>query len=624
MPFDSPDYDLADVMRDVGTGRVQLPDFQREWKWDDDRISSLLASISLGYPIGVIMLLQVGGEDVRFKPKALAGVGNDSLRDPEYLLLDGQQRLTSLYQALASKEPVDTVDAKNKKLKRRYYVSIATALDPNADPEDAILAVPEDKVIREDFGRVITADYSTIEKECAAEVFPLDRVYDNPSIFEWHGTYVRQDPSRTERWDEFYARVLENFVRYKLPAIILDKATPKEAVCTVFEKVNTGGVPLNVFELLTATFAADGYALNDDWAERKQRLDRRPALRGVQNTDFLQAVTLLATRERRLGHDGVGVAPAISCKRREILRLTKDEYVRWAEPVTDALEWCANFLALESIFRADDIPYRTQLVPLSAIRAVLGQEADGYEVSDKIRQWYWCGVLGELYGGTTETRFGRDLEQVVPWVAEGSVQPASVDEATFRANRLLTLKTRNSAAYKGIYALLMRHECYDWAKRLRIDLQSFFEFAVDIHHIFPKSWCEKNGIDANRRESIVNKTPLSFETNRSIGGRSPAEYVKSLEAKTGLPSDRVDELIASHRVAPATLRTADFDAFFEDRKGRLLDLIAHAMRKDPVRDDLAGPSDAAEYELEQDELDEEEAVIDIVAATATTSGDALA
>ena len=585
MPFDSPDYDLSELMKDVGNCRIQLPDFQREWKWDDDRISSLLASISLGYPIGVVMLLEVGGADVRFKPKPLAGVTGTNPVDPKHLLLDGQQRLTSLYQALASKQAVDTVDPKNKKLKRWYYASIPVALDPYADPEDVILSIPEDRIVREDFGRVVVADYSSKEKECAAEVFPLSLVFDNAAIFDWGGSYTSQDPERTQRWNQFYSEFLENFVRYKLPAIILDRTTPKEAVCTVFEKVNTGGVPLNVFELLTATFAADGFELKKDWAERKERLDRKRALQGVQNTDFLQAVALLATRQRRLDHDGQGLPPAISCKRRDILRLTKDEYVAWAEPVTKALEWSADFLSLEHIFRSEDVPYRTQLVPLSAIRVALGVQADGLAVRDRLREWFWCGVLGELYGGTTETRFARDLDQVPPWVLDGAPPPITVDEATFRANRLLTLKTRNSAAYKGIYALVMRQESYDWAKHHRIDLQAFFDFAVDIHHIFPKSWCEKNGIDGNRRESIINKTALSAETNRAIGGRSPAEYVRTLETRSGLSSDELDKVIASHWVNPALLRSAELRPVLRGAQGASArcDRASDAQRVGPRR-----------------------------------------
>src|SRR5215469_9634538 len=97
--FDSTKTPLQDLLAWADGGKLQLPDFQRGWVWDDDRIRSLLASVSVSFPIGAIMLLQTGGENVRFKPRPLAGT-QDRLRDiaPETLILDGQQRLTSLYQ----------------------------------------------------------------------------------------------------------------------------------------------------------------------------------------------------------------------------------------------------------------------------------------------------------------------------------------------------------------------------------------------------------------------------------------------------------------------------------------------------------------------------------------------
>ncbi len=109
VPFESPDENLGDLLGRVAVGKVQLPDFQREWKWDNDRIASLLASVSYGYPVGVIMTLETGGDGVRFAPKPLAGVGGN-VASPDELLLDGQQRLTSLFQALWSGRPVDTID----------------------------------------------------------------------------------------------------------------------------------------------------------------------------------------------------------------------------------------------------------------------------------------------------------------------------------------------------------------------------------------------------------------------------------------------------------------------------------------------------------------------------------
>jgi len=74
MPFDSPDVNLGDLLKDVSSGKTQLPDFQREWKWDTDQIRSLLASISLGYPVGVVMTIEVGGDSVQFLPRPISGV----------------------------------------------------------------------------------------------------------------------------------------------------------------------------------------------------------------------------------------------------------------------------------------------------------------------------------------------------------------------------------------------------------------------------------------------------------------------------------------------------------------------------------------------------------------------
>ncbi len=115
MPFESPDLGLGDLLAMTGAGKVQLPDFQRPWKWDDDRILSLLATVTLGYPLGVMMTLETGGPGTRFKPRPLEGTNVPADVEPEQLLMDGQQRLTSLYQALRGDKPVDTMDARGKR-----------------------------------------------------------------------------------------------------------------------------------------------------------------------------------------------------------------------------------------------------------------------------------------------------------------------------------------------------------------------------------------------------------------------------------------------------------------------------------------------------------------------------
>ena len=146
----------------------------------------------------------------------------------------------------------------------------------------------------------------------------------------------------------------------------------------------------------------------------------------------------------------------------------------------------------------------------------------------KIERWFWCGIFGELYGGAIETRFAKDIVEVTTWL-DGGPEPATVSEGVFRADRLLTLRTRLSAAYKGIHALLMREGAKDFRSGQGYELAVFFDEGVDIHHIFPQKWCETNKIDVKVYDTVINKTPLSYRTNRIIGGVAPSKYLATLE-----------------------------------------------------------------------------------------------
>src|SRR5271166_3008263 len=181
----------------------------------------------------------------------------------------------------------------------------------------------------------------------------------------------------------FRRKVLTAFRTYQLPVISLGKTTSKEAVCLVFEKVNTGGVPLSVFELVTASFAAENYNLRDDWHGNKarnvkgraERIKDEAILETVEPTDFLQAVCLLHTYEKRQNDITAGktgkAAAAVSAKRAAVLDLSLDEYQRWASKVEAGYPLTAQFLRKQCFFASRDLPYRTQLAPLAAVLAML-------------------------------------------------------------------------------------------------------------------------------------------------------------------------------------------------------------------------------------------------------------
>ena len=590
-PFDSTKMSLNDLLKSVKDGKLQLPDFQRGWVWDNDHIKSLLASVSLSFPIGAIMLLQTGNPDVRFKPRLIEGLESIHSLDPDYLILDGQQRLTSLFQALILGQPARTRDAKGNAIQRWYYIDIKKALNANGDREEAIVALPPDRIIRDFKGNTVL-DCSSLEKEWQSDHFPLPLVFDTDRLFDWHDGYQNYEgpenhAERGNRYKLLYKSVIQPFTKYHVPVITLFKENPKEAVCQVFEKVNTGGVSLTVFELLTATFAADDFSLRDDWNTRDKKLRKYPVLQNTGSDDFLQAITLLATRKRQIealeNEVDASKIPGISCKRKEVLRLTLDEYRAWADSVTQGFVRTAKFMQEQRILSARDLPYRTQLIPLAAVFVALGSDSDKAGVLAKLARWYWCGVFGELYGGAIEGRFAKDLPELLAWIS-GGPEPDTVSDANFASSRLRSLRTRNSAAYKGIYARLLQAGCYDFLSGSPIEVKAYFDDRIDIHHIFPQVWCQKSAIPPKLCDCIINKTAIGAKPNRMIGGRAPSTYLYTLEKKAEISSEQIDHIMGSHKIDPNFLRTDDFYGFFKAREDALLQIIEEAMGKTVIRD----------------------------------------
>ena len=120
--FKSNDTNIFDILKDIYDGKNQLPDFQRGWVWDDNRIISLIASISNNYPVGALMFLEYGGDDVLFKFRPFTGVSIDI--KPDILVLDGQQRLTSIFSAMYCHDAVHTRTDKNQPMNRYYYLGV--------------------------------------------------------------------------------------------------------------------------------------------------------------------------------------------------------------------------------------------------------------------------------------------------------------------------------------------------------------------------------------------------------------------------------------------------------------------------------------------------------------------
>ena len=588
--FDITKESLPSVLQEIVEGKIQLPDFQRGWVWDDERVRSLFISIARSFPIGVVMFLETGGE-IKFQPRLVENIPTPlpkNISEPEKLILDGQQRLTSLTQVLKLDQPVQTFDEKNKKIKRYYYIDIKLALEDDT-LEEALISVDQDKKLKSNFGRDVKLDLSTQEKEFEAFHFPCNEILD-PN--KWLINLSKYSAESTNLFLEFQAKVIEPIRNYQIPIIDLRKTISKEAVCVIFEKVNTGGVSLNAFELVTASFAAENFNLREDWEKRKKFLKEKIIFDDIAPTDYLQTISLLHTYERHnldLDEGKIGKSvSAISAKRDSILSLKLNDYKKWADSAQEGFVQATKFLKREGFYQNKDIPYRSQLVALAAVLAKLKESWHEPIINEKLSKWFWCGVLGELYGGAAETRIANDVEDLIAWIHKEKEEPRTIYAASFQPSRLHTLRTRQSAAYKGLNRLILRQGAQDFFWKASISELDEDRY-LEIHHIFPKSWCMDQGINADIFNSIINKTPISYKANRMIGRKAPSKYLKDIQNHDNVQLDDcgMNNILEGHYICSKSMREDNFESFYKKREEQLLNLIKKAMDKEIAPEDVA-------------------------------------
>ncbi len=614
---------LVHLLREVHDGDMQLPEFQRGWIWDDYRIRDLLTSVAQGFPIGAVMRLDAGG-DLNFKAREVEGAPKTDL-PPDTFLLDGQQRLTSLYQALMYPGPVETRTSTKRREERWYYVNMIEAIKDNPDLEKVIFSVPKNKKRTTNIGRTVELDLSTPEFEFKNHMMPTECLMEP---MDWYlgysGYWQGKDDSAINIHDSFKHfnnRVVKSFQSFQLPVIDLGKELPREAVCVVFDKVNTGGVPLTTFELLTAILAAENYDLRTDWEQRQTRIrDEIKVLEWIDRDQFIRAVALLVTNDRRkrAAVRGSDQLPTIGCRRTDILSITRSEYEIQADRAEEGFKRAAKFLMLQSIFSPRDIPYATQLTSLATIAAILGGKFDDADIRTKLERWFWAGIFGEVYGGPTETIMANDVSRVPRHLLYNRPLPM-LDEVNFEPARLLSMRTRNTAAYKGIHALLMKRLASDWRSNEPISIASYFDENIDIHHIFPRHWCETKSIrllgakiPPRIYNCAINKSPLASKTNRIIGGRAPSVYVELLRQH----NENVEPAIEKHHIDTRHLKNDQFDDFFIARGKALMTLISEAIGKqlDDGEAVFRNALESANLSVELDDYEDEEEINAIVQA----------
>ena len=573
MGFTTPSYSLSDLFARIDRGELQLPDFQREYIWDVDRVRTLVTSVLRGYPVGSLVALDTRNVAPRFKSRPLDGAPQ-SRDNPGLLLLDGQQRLTSLFHAFHGNGVVPTVDFLGNRIERRFFVDVRRAVTADPMPAEAVFAASPDGEVRSHFGphfgSVITGRGMMLERG----IIPVSSLLvaeGNRLLFDMATS--TGDEHLREAAAEFQTRVMNQMPAYDIPIVRIDRDTPLVGIGQIFAHANSAGVQMDVFELLTASFALQDPDFNvaEHYAGVETRLREHCALDGIGRIELLRAMSLLVTSRRgpARGHRG------------DILNLSLQDYLGHAEEVADGFGAAAEFLAQRRMLTLDQVPYTSQLIALAVILVRLGEHdgaLDAQVSRDRLNRWFWCGVFGELYGAHAPMiRAGADVDEVTPWVlGESDTEPQTVQDARCSRSRILAAD-QDSGVWRALFALLMARGARDWRTGEEFGPDTITRLEPSFELIFPEAVCAARGIDPALARSVVNRTPMGVRTRILIEGNEPKRYLPRLQSKSLMEDAEFDAMLTGHELDPQALFASDVERFAADRLNRLCGLVEHAM-----------------------------------------------
>jgi hypothetical protein len=538
---------LLDLLDRIHSGDMVLPDFQRDFVWEPNATQALIVSIANNYPAGSI--LRVRDRQRAFSSREFEGAPPPA-SEHTFLVLDGQQRLTSLYQAFYGVGD------------HRYYLDIRALID-GADFEDAI------DYLRRTKGAV--AKREALELQAELLLMPLSTLHKGSTGFSRWASQVARTHQGSERDQlEDQLRELEDqwinrIDQYVFPVVTLSADTEPAALCTIFETLNRTGVKLSVFELLTARFWSQDLKLRELW---EQALSDHPLIAHFDVDPYyvLMAIALAG-----------GKTP--SCKRGDVLNLTANTVTQWWQAVIEALALSLTILHDDCwVLEARWLPFNTMLSPMAAALAAAGA-SKGVAVGaqrEQIKRWFWCSVFSQAYEKSPNTQSGRDVGELIPWLSDSAAPaPENVRSFHFNPEQLREVSPRQRSLYRATICLILAsgERPLDFHSRAVLNDQLLASSGIDDHHIFPAKYLADRGIDSRLRDCVLNRCLIDSHTNQRIGCRAPSDYMAELRDEPGFPAAAV---LNSHFIpygADSGLWRDDYELFLGER----LKLLASAL-----------------------------------------------
>jgi len=621
-------------------GRFVIPDFQREFEWKPWDIKDLMRSIFLDYYIGSLLLWKGKKENFdALSCEIVYGFDNTTRHhpwdygqgNPEHIVLDGQQRLTALYYAFVA----PNVPLPNRANRAVYFVHVDKFMDEQYD-----------EAFQYDWlSRRVKDLMANWESQFEEHIFPLSILgagrYDLPN---WLQQYEKYWKARSEEAGEDgdeeasseagrYARNAELFgehiigiaEQYQIAYIELDQDLAVDKVCDIFTQINSRGIRLDIFDLINALLKPKGLQLKHMWREAASRL--KFVETGKMNVYALQVMSILRQSycsPKYLyyllpGQEKQVRTPGGELKKEILIPNAADFKKRWDYAIA-ALESAIKLLKHPQEFgviSSQYLPYVSILPVFAALQAACNDLPANQRLNAqrKIRHWYWAAVFINRYSGSVESTSARDFIDVKSWMNDNDAKPALLQEfeSRFRDLDLRKETKKGTSVYNGVFNLLVLQGARDW---MTGNVPQHGD--LDDHHIVPASWEGKKDLKDVSIHTILNRTPLTADTNRNvISDRLPNEYLPELIANSS--EGQVRAILESHFISPMAqdilLRDPfgpdDYDAFISERQRTIFEAIENLLIKERL--DLSAPLRELDRSVEETELSLRRVIVETLA-----------
>ena len=543
---------LEEIFQDVEKGRCAVPDFQRYWTWNKKQIEELWESIFQGYYIGSLLTWPFSEQ----KLGKTSIVGGPTLKENPDLVLDGQQRITAIYYAVKAPSP----SLPNTETSYEFFLNINALLDPLRDSSEIIDSYSTKKAERKNLH-----DPKTQYKK---KIFPLT-LFQNKNYSDWLFDFYEY-LKKNEGYDDEDARqyykklqeALGNVWSYEIPVVKLPESLSLDNVATVFERINSKGTPLGIFDLLNARFTIHDIALKKQWEYVK---DNHENMRRWYADFKNNKVPLYIVQALALSKSGF-------LRKKYVLNLDEmykvsgtfqsEVFLKDWEEMSDYVEEAIKRIISEKggfgAINYDFIPYTIMVPMIASLLKTIKDKPNRTSCLDKIRFWYWNNVLGDRYSGSTESTAESDFKIIRNWFDGNVSAPFEIE----RRNSFNTQKN-NSALYKAIMCIIAKNGALDFIQE---DPPQFG--TLEDHHIFPRSKAKKFNA-GDDIDSILNRTLIFDKTNKFLSNKDPSEYLNAIIVEQKIDKTKLEKRLSTHLISPRAfecLLQNNFFGFLKERE----------------------------------------------------------